>query len=1093
VNTVKNIQNKIQHFVIKYYANELIKGLILFVSLGFLYFIFTLFVEYFLWLKPFARTILFLIFILVESTLLVVYIAFPLFKIVGLKKGISQIEASKIIGSHFPEIKDKLLNMLQLQNIEDCSELVEASIKQKSKELQPIPFKKAVNFSSNKKYLKYVTIPFLVWALIYITGNISVFSESFSRVVNYKQTFEPPPPFTFQILNEYLDVIEGQPLSILVKTIGNTTPEDVKITFLGENYFMKNNGFGNFEYTFSNVKQSLSFNLVANNLTSEQYNINVIATPVITNLKMVLNYPFYTGGKAEIIQNTGNAIVPQGTKVSWQIETHQTQQISIQSKEEVKIFNRTSANHFNYNKKVLKPFLYTIKTSNEQLKNYEELNFSIDVVNDEFPKITVISNIDSISRGPVDFAGQLIDDYFVSKLELVYYNKQNPSLINTYKIDINASSFTSFYYIFPQGIEIEEGVDYEMYFQVFDNDMVNGVKKTKSKVFSYYNKTETEVKEEILKEQNETISNISKALSKFKKENSNYIKLEEELQKKGEINWNDTQKLEQLLQRQNQYQQMLHKQSEKLQKNLDEQPNLEKLSEKKKDLKKRIEETKKLAAQNKLLKELEELAKKIDKERLQSKLKDLIKKNRRNELSLERILELTKRFYVEQKAVQTQEKLEKLAEDENKLSKNNDENSLENQNEINKEFNKLKDDFEELDKQNKGLKRPMKLPKLNEDVNDIDKDLHDAVDELQKEELQQNSDFIKSKASKKQRLAAKKMKQLSEKMGSYMSAIEGEEIDENIDNLRNIVENLIEFSFQQEELYIKFSETTNKHPEYSKNLKRQHALKEYFKHIDDSLYTLSLRLVKMGAEIQVNVNEVHFQIDESISNFSENKVEVGNSNQQFAITSVNNLANQLSDILQGLMNASLSFGGGKGNDEKAFSLPDIIKKQGKLSKQMKDGQKKVLRVKLGSEEEQEEMINEELFKIYKQQSELKQMLKDLLDEQKDMIKKGVGGGAVKQMEELEKEMLDKGFSFEVIQNMQKLTYELLKLEGAMQQQGNDEKRQSESNKQEFPERQLKQLKLKKPYFNNTEILNRQSLPLRSIYKKKVQEYFKSKE
>ena len=107
---------------------------------------------------------------------------------------------------------------------------------------------------------------------------------------------------------------------------------------------------------------------------------------------------------------------------------------------------------------MLKPFLYTIKTSNEQLKNYEELNFSIDVVNDEFPKITVISNIDSISRGPVDFAGQLIDDYFVSKLELVYYNKQNPSLINTYKIDINASSFTSFYYIFPQGIEIEEAL-----------------------------------------------------------------------------------------------------------------------------------------------------------------------------------------------------------------------------------------------------------------------------------------------------------------------------------------------------------------------------------------------------------------------------------------------------------------------------------------------------------------------------------------------------------------------------------------------------------------------------------------------------------
>ena len=138
----------------------------MFFSIGLLYLIFTLLIEHFLWLKPTARTILFILFIGIEFALVIFYIFIPLFKIWGFKKGITDIEASKIIGNHFPEVSDKLLNMLQLQNIQQNSELIEASIEQKSKELNPIPFKRAINFSSNKKYIKYALIPVVIWLLV---------------------------------------------------------------------------------------------------------------------------------------------------------------------------------------------------------------------------------------------------------------------------------------------------------------------------------------------------------------------------------------------------------------------------------------------------------------------------------------------------------------------------------------------------------------------------------------------------------------------------------------------------------------------------------------------------------------------------------------------------------------------------------------------------------------------------------------------------------------------------------------------------------------------------------------------------------------
>ena len=107
---------KLESFIKKFYSNELLRGTIFFIGLGLLYFIFTLFIEYFLWLKPTARTFLFWIFIAVEVFLLLRFIAFPLVKLFKLKKGIDYNEASKIIGDHFNEVGDKLTNFLQLSH-----------------------------------------------------------------------------------------------------------------------------------------------------------------------------------------------------------------------------------------------------------------------------------------------------------------------------------------------------------------------------------------------------------------------------------------------------------------------------------------------------------------------------------------------------------------------------------------------------------------------------------------------------------------------------------------------------------------------------------------------------------------------------------------------------------------------------------------------------------------------------------------------------------------------------------------------------------------------------------------------------------------
>jgi hypothetical protein len=96
------------------------------------------------------------------------------------------------------------------------------------------------------------------------------------------------------------------------------------------------------------------------------------------------------------------------------------------------------------------------------------------------------------------------------------------------------------------------------------------------------------------------------------------------------------------------------------------------------------------------------------------------------------------------------------------------------------------------------------------------------------------------------------------------------------------------------------------------------------------------------------------------------------------------------------------------------------------------------------------------------------------------------------MKQIEKQLLNKGFKNETLQKIVNLKQELLKLNSAIQQQGEENKRQSETNKKRFSNPSLALPASLLEYLNSIEILNRQSLPLRSNFDQMVQEYFNKK-
>ena len=1099
MNEFTKITQKLHKFSLKFYINELIRVSILFLSFGILYLFITLFVEYFFWLKPFSRTFLFWLFVLGELFLLITLILFPIFKIIGLKKGLSFEESSKIIGNHFPEVSDKLINILQLNQQTNESDLLLASIDQKSATLQPIPFTKAIDFSKNKKYLKYVFIPIFIWLISFLSGANGALTKSLERVVNYKTAFLPPAPFSFTILTNSLKVIQGNDLKVEVKTTGRLIPDEVKIHFNNQQYFTQNLGNGTFSFVFLDVKEQVEFFLEANSVQSQDFQIDVIDAPTINKVSLYLNYPTYLGKKNETIQNSGSLIIPEGTTILWKAMTSKTDEVAFIENQKRNNFKQISSDNFEYSRKINSPIYYQISSSNNFLKAYENLQFFVDVISDEIPQISVTSNIDTISRGLAQFAGQISDDYGLKMLQLVYYDEKNNKTYKSINIQISNQNVQTFFYQFPDGLNLSEGVNYELFFQVFDNDAVNGPKIAKSKVFKYRQKTTEEVEEELLKEQKNTINNLENTIQFQRKEQQKLDKIQQDLQSKKNTNWNDQKKIENYINRQEQYKQMMQRQTDNLQENLDEKreenPTLQ---EKKEALKERIQELKNLEKQQKILDEIQKMADKLNKEDLVKKAKELAQENKQQHRSLEKTLELVKRFYVEQKTMQIALKTDELSKKQEEILRDST-NNLSAQKEIKKKFEDIKKELQELEKDNNQLKDPIELPEVEDEKESINEELKNAEENIQKKD--------KQKSAKSQKKSAQKMKEMSAKMQKTMMEMQGESMEENMDDLRKILENLVLFSHEQEQLMNKFGEISATHPDFGKVLKKQNQIKTYFEHIDDSLYVLSMRVPTISIKIQTDLSSAHYNLDQSLENFSESRFSQGISNQRYVMTATNNLSDYLSNILSNMKdNMNMKIGEGK-KGKGDFSLPDLIKKQEEISEKMKEGVKNGDKKGKGEgndagDEKREKNngkkqgqglgdtndLDGEIYEIYKEQSQLRQQLQNAI---KETEKPGGSNAkkALKSMEELENDILEKGFNAETLKKIQQLNYELLKLDTAVFEQGKENQRKSDTNKSENDRNNLKAIEFKKQFYNQTEILNRQSLPLQQFYKMKVRTYF----
>lgn len=1088
----ENLRHKLDGFRKKYYINKLLKGSMYAVGFSLIYILVISFVEHFGHFNGNTRLGLFLVFVFGEIFIIFTNIVRPIFGLLSLGKHLSYEKAAELIGKHFPEIDDKIVNTIELGQMSGSeNKLVQASLEQRTKALIPFSFNQAINFKENAKYWPILIVPILIFGVIVFSGNWKAITDGGKRIVAFDQEFLPVAPFEFVLLNNSLVTEQGESLKLRFEFKGEVIPESAQ--------FSSNNKKGRFvrldnnifEYSLNNLFDDLSFTVLANGFSSQVYDIEVVPVPRVRSFLIEVNPPAYTGVKS-FVASKSIIDVPEGSEVIWDLNTTSTASAYLSAADSSYYFENTKEGLFSLTLNLKESLNYQIVTENDKVKKEQAGQNTVGVIKDGFPEIDVLVEMDSVAPNTFYYSGDIADDYGFTSLRASI--KAGNSTIRK---RINVSSSTnvqSFSGLLKLDSLAEEGQKVTVIFEVWDNDGVNGAKKSKSRSFDFQLLSAREQQNQI-NEQMQSYFSDKEELQKSDEEILEELKrLREKLLNKKKADWKDKEKIKELLEKKKKIEEerkALNQKRDNLQKK-EKQPKStnEDLEKKKKSLED-LKKDKKQQELEKLLEEVSKLMDKLNPEHLEKALEQMEKLAEQNQRKEDRVDKMLEDLKFQMDVLKQVEKLKELAEEMKQLSeeKNEEGDEKERQDEIEKKLDELKKEREELEEKNEDFKRQ------NEE-NDVEKKEEEAKDEMKKsDENMEKSD--QEKANENQKKSSEKMEEMSGEMMQSLMSMQSEQKKEDMKTLRQILENLEILSLDIEELAILSKESAKSDPLYRKLLREQKILKDGAGIIKDSLIALGERVPEVQEMVYEELAIIEDRLEQGIDALENQEGGKSALHQQHVMTSANNLALLLDNALKNMQKQMASMMQGSQSCQKPGSgkpSPSNMKqKQGELGKKMSEmmkGQQKG-KGKPGAGKG-EGRNGKEIVEMLSRQEQIRKQLEDYMSEKEgENGSQGNMAKVIEEMKKVEEDLLKGELQNEALERVKNIESKLLEFETAELEREKDEKRESKSGdeleqlKQDELDRYLEEKE------NEKEELNYRPLRLKEYYKKVSNRFLKA--
>jgi hypothetical protein len=403
------------------------------------------------------------------------------------------------------------------------------------------------------------------------------------------------------------------------------------------------------------------------------------------------------------------------------------------------------------------------------------------------------------------------------------------------------------------------------------------------------------------------------------------------------------------------------------------------------------------------------------------------------------------------------------------------------------------------------LERPFELPKTEEQEKNIQQQQEQSGEQLDKKQ--------NKKASESQQKASEQMQQLAMNMRSGMQQDQQQQAEEDMDALRQLLENIVQLSFDQEANMNDLQATAVRDPRLVEIGRQQKKLRDDARIVEDSLFALSKRVPQLQAMVNREMNSVNDNMDQALSHLAEARANererpMAADRQQRAMTSLNNLALMLDEALQQMQQQQASGMPGKGSCNKpggmgsssgnSKKMQQIKSQQEALSKQLEDMKKALEKGKKPGEKPGQQNpggqgvgMSEQLAKLAAQQAALRQQMQQMAQ---DLNKDGSGAGnglrqLAEQMEQNEKDIVNRNLTQESLKRQKDIMTRLLEAEKAERERELDSKRESTPGQDRDHPDPARFFNYQRDKMREAELLRTVPPGLKPYYKARVDQYF----
>ncbi len=789
---------------------------------------------------------LFVLPVAVKMSLLVLSLGalgFFVFKYIRSAFSYGSIDAVAVaLEQKYPSLKGVLIAAVQFSRMGNQSgfsdELVRMTEQVALKETGEIKFDEVVPFAPLRKSGRTFGLAAIAATLLVViapglfTRGYEVFSDPLTKVA---------PPLGYQVVAfpgntqwiKFRDITIGAAIS------GDNFPQTASIyhRFAGGSWQKTDVDLRNLQkalsqhgdsiapsFTLRQVSRSFDYYIEAGDITTEVQSVDVVDRPRVTGIKLSVFPPAYTKLPPTVIdENNGSFSAVVGSRVTARVETNAPMKTASLQFADATV----GALPLNITDRYAEGNLIVDKTQSYHIMltdalgeaNPDPIEYYITAIPDEYPSVEALYpgydvnlNVDMMLPLQV----RIFDDFGFSSLVLKFQTMSQGRLseehvaVLHYSESVKTEGDVEFNWNL-ESIGLKPGDYVGYYFEVADNDAINGPKISRTRQFIARLPSLEEVLSQTEEESTNRVQKTEDFFNQAKDVNQRLQaaarKMQAEAKSQGAKEWEDKKELEAIVDKNSELFDNIEKMAEEMNKSIDNMQDNALLSreimEKMAQIQKLFEDVATPEMKD-AQKELMEALKSMDPKDIKKAMEEYSLSQKEMLERLERTLALLKKMQVEQKMEAMMRKMEELVEKQENANKATDEAKEKAQlSPLSKKADENKESLEQLKKEVSELEQMMKEAKMEQDKEaqkfadalketDADKNLEQMSDALKKQE--------KNSASEQGKEAKKKMMNMLGQMQSSLASMKGQNSEEFAKKMKNTIQDANQLSQNQEDL-----------------------------------------------------------------------------------------------------------------------------------------------------------------------------------------------------------------------------------------------------------------------------------------------------